>query len=219
MISFKPVAGVSSKRGAAPSSLLAWCCVLNLLTAAVLAQTPAGFESDPARSRLEFSGTQAGATFKALVKSFNAKVQLDPDRLGDGRIEVDMDLRSVDSQDSERDNTMRGGDFFDVTRFPRAHYVSRHIEKTSTGYSAIGSLTLRGVTRDVPIQFTFAASGTAANDAGSESRSGSSGATLSGTALVKRLDFGVGQGEWKSTAWVGNDVRITFKLSLTPAQR
>jgi hypothetical protein len=31
---------------------------------------------------------------------------------------------------------------------------------------------------------------------------------------VKRLDFGVGQGDWKSTEWVGNDVTVTFNLRL-----
>ena len=38
---------------------------------------------------------------------------------------------------------------------------------------------------------------------------------MTGKTLVKRLDFGVGQGDWKSTEWVGNDVGVTFALRLT----
>ena len=41
-------------------------------------------------------------------------------------------------------------------------------------------------------------------------------AVLSGGATIRRLDFGVGQGEWQDTKWVGNDVRIGFELVLGP---
>jgi len=61
---------------------------------------------------------------------------------------------------------------------------------------------VRNVTRDVPIEFTF------------ESKNGS--AWLKGGAQLKRLDFGVGQGEWKDTEQVGNDVKINFVLLLKP---
>jgi polyisoprenoid-binding protein YceI len=40
---------------------------------------------------------------------------------------------------------------------------------------------------------------------------------MSGTARLKRLDFGLGRGEWASTEWVGDDVDIRFELSLSPA--
>jgi polyisoprenoid-binding protein YceI len=47
-------------------------------------------------------------------------------------------------------------------------------------------------------------------------RRGASGATLAGTAELKRLDFGVGHGDWKSTEWVADAVKVAFSLSLKP---
>jgi polyisoprenoid-binding protein YceI len=41
--------------------------------------------------------------------------------------------------------------------------------------------------------------------------------TLRGTTVIRRLDFGVGQGDWKSTEWVDNDVTIRFDVLLTTA--
>ena len=41
-------------------------------------------------------------------------------------------------------------------------------------------------------------------------------AYLKGTATVKRLLFGVGQGEWKSTEWIEDDVQVAFDLRLQP---
>ena len=114
----------------------------------------------------------------------------------------EINLNSVDTLDDDRDSTMRGADIFDVARFPSARYVTRSFTKSASGYTAVGSLTLHGVTQDVPINFQFAPT--------------AGGAKLSGTAKLKRLDFGVGQGEWKSTESVGDEVNVAFALVLKP---
>jgi polyisoprenoid-binding protein YceI len=166
------------------------------------ASAPGSYLADPAQSRLEFIGVQAGAEFKAVFKKFTAAVQLLPENLATAGIDVTIDLNSVDSGDKDRDGTIRGPDIFDIAHNPTAHYVTRSITKTATGFAAQGSLTLRGVTKDVPIEFQFQPAG--------------AGAKLIGTAKLKRLDFGVGQGDWKSTEWVKDDVKINFSLALTP---
>jgi polyisoprenoid-binding protein YceI len=156
------------------------------LQAAALATS---FTSDPASSRLEFTGVQAGAEFS-------------PDALANAHLDVVIDLASEDSGDKDRDDTMHGADLFDVAHFPTAHYVTKSVTQTASGYTAIGSLTLHGVTRDVPIAFKFTP--------------GAAGATLAGTAELKRLDFGVGRGDWKSTEWVADAVKVAFSLNLKP---
>jgi polyisoprenoid-binding protein YceI len=97
---------------------------------------------------------------------------------------------------------MRGPDIFDIAHYPTAHYVTRSMTKTAAGYMAAGALTLHGVTKDVPIDFQFVSS--------------PGGAKLDGTAKLKRLEFGVGQGDWKSTEWVGDVVKVAFSLALKP---
>ena len=172
-----------------------------LFAAAAAHAAPPGFTADPA-SKLEFVGVQAGADFKGVFHKFTASVDFAPDALGDSHIDVLIDMNSVDSQDKDRDKTIHGADVFDVTHFPTAHYVTKSITKTALGYAAVGSLTMHGVTKDVPIDFQFVAAGT--------------GAKLDGTAKLKRLDFGVGQGDWKSTEWVADLVKVNFTLVLKP---
>jgi polyisoprenoid-binding protein YceI len=171
--------------------------------AAAAAGAGPAYNADPARSTLTFTGTQAGAAFKGVFKKFSASVQLDPAAPGAGRIEVRIDMNSVDTQDGERDGNIKGADFFDVAKNPSATYLTRGITKTAKGFAATGTLTLRGVSRDVPLEFQFVKT--------------AAGASLTGSAALKRLDFGVGQGEWKSTEWVGNDVKVEFSLDLKPA--
>ena len=162
----------------------------------------ASYASDPQQSKLEFAGMQAGAEFKGVFHKFTAAVDFAPDDLAGSKIDVQIDMSSVDSLDKDRDTTMRGKDIFDAAHNPTAHYVTKTISKTAAGYAAVGSLTLRGVTKDVPIEFQFVPA--------------APGAKLSGAAKLNRLDFGVGQGEWKSTETIADAVKISFSLVLKP---
>jgi polyisoprenoid-binding protein YceI len=183
--------------------LAAVFCASAIFGAAPRAAAPsASYTADPGTSRLEFVGIQAGAEFKAVFHKFTAAVDFAPDALANARFDVQIELGSLDSMDNDRDSTMRGADIFDVAHFPTAHYVTRSFAKTAGGYTALGALTLHGVTRDVPIDFQFTAT--------------PGGARLEGTAKLKRLDFGVGQGDWKSTESVADAVKVAFSLVLKP---
>jgi len=171
-------------------------------TAARAAGPATSYTADPGASRLEFIGVQAGAEFKGSFRKFTAAVDFAPDSLASARFDVQIDLNSLDTMDKDRDKTMRGPDIFDIAHFPTAHYVTRSFTKTAAGYSAVGALTLHGVTKDVPIDFQFVS-------AAGQSK-------IEGTAKLKRLEFGVGQGDWKSTEWVKDEVKVTFSLVLKP---
>jgi polyisoprenoid-binding protein YceI len=180
---------------------LAWAAAMLLGAAAAAAAAPT-YTADAQLSRLEFVGVQAGAEFKGVFHKFTADVDFAPEALASSRIDVQIDMNSVDSTDKDRDTTIRGKDVFDVAHNPTAHYVTKTITKTAAGFAAVGALTLRGVTKDVPIEFQFAQQ--------------AAGAKLSGSAKLKRLDFGVGQGDWKSTDTIGDAVKINFSLVLKP---
>jgi polyisoprenoid-binding protein YceI len=172
--------------------------------AAVVALAAAQWSMQPKDSKLTFVGVQAGAQFEGGFDKFTADISFDPKDLATSRFDVKIDTASVNTQDDERDTTIKSADLFDVKRFPSAHYVAdKFTDKGGNKYSATGKLTLRDVTRDVPIDFTF------------ENKGGD--AWLKGTAKIKRLDFGVGQGEWKDTSQVGNDVQVRFALRLKGA--
>jgi polyisoprenoid-binding protein YceI len=133
-------------------------------------------------------------------------VDFSPASLAAGKFDVAIDMGSADTRDKERDDTLRMPDLFNIAKFPRATYVASQFVAKGAGFEGTGKLTLRGVALNVPISFTFAPG----TDAGKPV------ATLKGTATVKRLLFGVGQGEWKSTEWISDDVQVQFSLLLRP---
>jgi polyisoprenoid-binding protein YceI len=161
---------------------------------------------DPAKSTLEFQFVQAGAQNKGKFVKFPVTLDFSPDSLGASKLDVTVDTTSLDTGDKERDDTLRSADLLDVAKYPQAHFISTQITKTSAGYDALGKLTIRGVTRDAHVPFTFRTA----------QEQGKSVGYLAGKTTIKRLDFGVGQGDWKSTEWVGNDVSVSYSLRLVP---
>jgi len=172
---------------------------------AVLAAAPTRLTQDLTKSTLEYSFVQAGAQNKGTFKKYTVTLDMAAD--SPGKLDVVIDMNSLDTGDKERDDTLRGADLFDVAKNPQARFTSTQITKSGAGYDAVGKLTLRGVTQDAHVPFTLRGT----------TEQGKSVSYLEGKTTLKRLDFGVGQGDWKSTEWVGNDVGISYSVRLIAA--
>jgi polyisoprenoid-binding protein YceI len=162
---------------------------------------------DQAKSTLEFTFMQAGAQNKGKFKRFPVTFDFAPDNPAGGRLDVTVEIASLDTGDQERDDTLKGADLFAAAKFPQAHFLATQFAKTAAGFEAQGKLTIRDQTRDVRVPFTFR---TAVEQ-------GATVGYMSGKTTIRRLDYGVGQGDWKATDQVGNDVGVSFSLRLTAA--
>ncbi len=164
------------------------------------------YELEPGGSSLKFLAVQQGAKFESHFDTFTARVQFDPATPETGRILARITLASVDTGNPERDEILKTADWFGVGQWPEATFVANRIVRVTDGYSASGTLALRGVSRPVTLRFhwTPATNGKPAR--------------LNGGASVERLAFGVGQGDWQDTAYVGNAVAIQVDIRLRPIQ-
>jgi polyisoprenoid-binding protein YceI len=162
----------------------------------------ASWKTDSQQSKLSFIGTQAGAQFEGVFEHFTPTINFDPKDLPGSKFDVSIDVKSVNSKDKERDGFIRGPDLLAVDRWPTARFVAEKFTDNGGGkFTGTGKLTIRDVTREVPIEFTYQAD--------------ANGVWLKGGAKLKRLDFGVGQGEWKDTQFVGNDMKVEVALKLS----
>jgi polyisoprenoid-binding protein YceI len=74
----------------------------------------------------------------------------------DCAVDISIDTGSIDTQFARRDEDLRGPDFFDVKNFPVMTYRGRGIRQTADGAWVMdGSLTIRGVSKEVPLTFRF----------------------------------------------------------------
>jgi polyisoprenoid-binding protein YceI/cytochrome b561 len=192
--------------------MLPFTSIAALSLLGLLAATTAGaarpYTVDPADSKLGFVVTQSEGDVEGEFARFRATIVFAPEDLAASRFDVLVETGSVDTGDDDRDTAIRDADLLDVAKFPTARFTSSAFtHRSGDQYEGVGKLTLRGVTRDVRLPFTWKVN----------QENGRSVARLEGETTVNRLDFGVGQGDWKDTELVGNAVRITYSLELRAA--
>lgn len=157
-------------------------------------------------STLGFIALQQGSEVKGTFERFDAEIVFDPDDLDGSRIDVDIDATSIDTGQSSRDETLNSPSFFDTATWPSAAFKSGAITSTGEGqYEAVGTLTIRDVTKDVVLPFTL----TIEPDPDDPARERSN---AKGDLPILRLDYGVGQGDWTSTTTVADEVVITIDI-------
>lgn len=164
----------------------------------------AEWRADPASSRLGFSGSAQGEAFEGRFGEFTPSIVFDPDDLAAARFDVVIRLASADTANAERDEALHSHDFFSVRRHPEARYVAERFRALGDGrFAADGELSLRGATRPVTLEFEWSG-----DDAT---------AVLEGRAVLDRLDFDVGGGEWADEGTIARRVVVTTRLSLQRA--
>ena len=153
-------------------------------------------------SALGFSSVFQGEKFTGKFARFTPVIRFDPAQLTASRFDVAIDLASVDTQNSERDDGLRSEDFFNIRAHAQARYVATKFRALGQGrFVADGVLSLNGASKAIPLTFTW---------------TGGAKPILAGTATVRRLDFKVGTGDWEDLSVLPNDVQVSTRLLLAP---
>jgi polyisoprenoid-binding protein YceI len=118
-------------------------------------------------------------------------------------VTADIELASIDTRNEQRDGHIRSADFFDVENFPTMTYRSTGIREDGGDFIVDGELTLRGVTKNVPLRLELNGFGP---DAYGGTRAG-----FTGKAEINRTDFGV---NWNGAIEAGGVV-VSEKVTIT----
>lgn len=164
-----------------------------ILLAPALAQIDAGKSSVVAVSK------QMGVPVDGVFRRFTAQVSFDPARPAEGRASVEIDIASFDlgAEDFNRETAKK--EWFDAAKHPKAAFVTTAIKPAGAGrFEAAGKLTIKGITREIVAPVNFKAEG------GQQ--------VFEGVLPIKRLQFNIGEGEWKDTSTVADDVQIKFRI-------
>ena len=158
---------------------------------------------DAKSSHLRFSTTQQDEPFTGEFAKFTPKIALDPAKPAETKIDVEIDLASAGTKSAERDETLKGDDFFSTSKYPKAHFRTLAC-KPGVGAGKIdcdAELTIRDKTRKLAFPFTFAETG--------------GKATLKAEVTLDRMQYGVGaSGDWGDEHTVGHQVKVSVDLTL-----
>jgi polyisoprenoid-binding protein YceI len=127
-------------------------------------------------------------------------------------IEATIKTGSVNTNHEKRDAHLRNADFFDVEHYPTMTFKMKSYKKTAEGYSAVGDLTLRGVTKEIALVGHYNG---AMKDPWGNTRAG-----FNAEGKLNRKDFGM---VWNKTLdsgglVVGDEVQIRLDVECIKAK-
>lgn len=168
--------------------------------AAVAAPTASAWTVNKAASKLQFQSSQGGTAFTGAFARWDAAIRFDPKNLGSSSVMVRIDMTSARTGASERDEALPGADWFATAKFAQATYAARTFRDLGGGrYRALGTLTMRGVSRPLPLDFRLAITGDQAR--------------MVGSATIDRRLFGVGQGQFAGADTVPFAVKVGVNIT------
>ena len=151
------------------------------------------------QSTLNFGFRQMGVAMDGKFNKFAAQVSFNPEKPGSASARFDVNLASIDTGSEEADDGVAGKLWFNTRAYPLASFVSTGVKLLAGNrYQASGHLTIKGKTLDVSAPVTFQPVGNKA--------------LFDGSFNIRRLDYGIGMGEWTDLGTVANDVQIVFHL-------
>ena len=171
---------------------------------------------EPGHTEAEFRARHMMVTWvRGLFKNIHGTLELDFDRRLEATFEGEIDATGIWTGQAERDEHLRGADFFDVENHPKITFKGRFTERTGdTSFKGSVELTIRGVTRTVPLDVTYLGEWKAPFWVGEENRGEMRRIGFEATARINRHDFGV---SWQDElprggVVVGNEIELTLDV-------
>ena len=112
---------------------------------------------DPMHSEVQFKIKHLViSTVTGSFKKFDGKVITEEGNFNNAKIDFTMDATSIDTNQPQRDEHLKTGDFFAADLYPQIIFSSTSFVSTgSSNYKMVGNLTLRGVTKPVELSVEY----------------------------------------------------------------
>lgn len=176
--------------------------IASVLLASVALGAAAQQKLVPAQSEIAFTSKQMGVPVDGKFKKFDAQLAFDPKKPEAAKIAFTVDLASVSFGSSETESEVAKPDWFNTKAFPQATFQSTTVKATGPGkFEVAGKLTIKGASQNIVVPVALAQAGGTT--------------TATGGFVLKRLDFRIGDGDWKDTSMVANEVNVKLKFALT----
>ena len=174
--------------------------LLAVLLGATLAATAAPLKTDPAKSSVSAVFKQMNVPVESKFKKFSAQVDYDAAKPELAKASVEIDTASLDVGDADMNKEVAKKEWFNAAQFPKATFVSTSIKPAGAGkLNVAGKLTIKGKAADVSFPLAVKTEG------GKQ--------VFEGALPIKRLTYNIGEGEWKDTSMVADEVTIKFRVT------
>ncbi len=158
----------------------------------------------PEQSRMTFVYKQMNVPLEGSFKRFNGQIIFDPAKPTLAKAMIEIDLASIDAGSDEANDEVAGKLWFNTKQFPSARFVSTSIKSLGNNrFEVAGKMSIKGRTHDASTPATFHPEG--------------ANGVFEGSFVLKRADYGLGEGMWADFGTVANEVQIKFRLVASSA--
>ncbi|MEP7278824.1 MAG: YceI family protein [Bacteroidota bacterium] len=165
------------------------------LVSVSLVMTVSNWKADTANAKISFTVEGPFGTVDGKFSGLQATIQFDEKDPAAGSLSASVDAATISTGIGWRNRDLRKKEeWFNTDKYPRIAFRSKKIEKTGSGFNAIGELTIKGISTTVTIPFSFT----------SKENTG----LFKGQFSIRRQDFQLGN----SGGSVGNEVKITLEV-------
>ena len=177
-----------------------WLCIASSVWLLQAAQAVEYKSIQIDKSSVTFGYQQMGVSMDGKFKKINAQLNFDPAKLASAKAVIDIDLASVDTGSDEADHELVGKTWFNVASYPKASFELQQIKSTGPNqFEATGQLNIKGKSVVVKAPLKYAAQGATG--------------VFTGSFVIHRADFGIGDGPWSKFDVVANDIQVRFSLT------
>jgi polyisoprenoid-binding protein YceI len=165
------------------------------------------FSIDKAHSEATFQVRHLVTKVRGHFADFAGTIQFDDEALEQSSVSFTIQAASIDTNTADRDAHLRSEDFFFVDKHPEITFVSSTITKNGNeNYDVRGTLTIRGVPKEISLPVTFLGHAT---DPWGNARLGFEAETT-----INRKDFGLLWNAALETGGflVGDEVKISLQI-------
>jgi polyisoprenoid-binding protein YceI len=161
---------------------------------------------DPVHTEVGFAARHMMVSkVRGRFRTFSGQIVTGADPL-DSSVTAEIDLSSIDTGNEQRDAHIKSADFFEVETYPTMTYQSTGVRPHGDGFILDGKLTLKGVTKDVPLSLEL-------NGFGPDPYGGTR-AGFTATGEINRRDFGVNFSAVMETGGAVVSDKITLHLEI-----
>ncbi len=158
---------------------------------------------DTAKSTVSAVFKQIGVAVESRFMKFGAQIDFDAASPDASKASVDIDIASFDLGDPDYNREVLKKEWFNAAQFPKASFVSTKIRGNGPGKLEVsGKLTIKGKTTEVSFPMLVKKEGAVQ--------------VFEGSLPIRRLTFNIGEGEWKDTSVVADEVVIKFRVLAKP---
>ncbi len=158
--------------------------------------THAQYKPIEKESTIGFKIKNLGFSIGGFFSGLKGDIRFDPMHLPDAVFDILIDVNSVNTDNSMRDDHLRKESFFDTKNYPTMHFVSTKIGNSNKAntFFIFGKLTIKNITREISFPFTATPS--------------DRGWVFKGSLVLNRRDFGVG-----GSGIIADNLEVSLNLS------